>query len=71
MIPFHGIVDRNKRDNAWIHVESRPVGSDSDSRPSDVAYRKENETFFDRYSSEYDVLLNNSELHECNSTSPV
>jgi hypothetical protein len=60
------IIDRDDKDNAWIRVESRPVGSDSDSRPSDVTYRKENQTFFDQYSSEYDILLNNSELYKCN-----
>jgi hypothetical protein len=59
------IIDRNDPDKAWIKVESRPVGSDSNSRPNDVAYHKDNQAFFDLHCSEYDTLLKNSEPCEC------
>ncbi|MGA9844618.1 MAG: hypothetical protein WBQ25_20140 [Nitrososphaeraceae archaeon] len=65
------IIDRDNADKAWIYVESRPVGSDSSSRPSDVTYLKANQAFFNRYCSEYDMLLDNSEPYECLSASSL
>jgi hypothetical protein len=62
------IIDRDNPDKAWIQVESRLVGSDTNSRPIDVAYRKENEAFFNQYSAEYTSLLNDSKPYECRST---
>ena len=43
------IIDRNNPDKAHLHVENRPVGSDSNSRPIDIIYRKENEDVFNQY----------------------
>lgn len=62
------IIDRDNPDKAWIKIESRPVGSDSNSRQSDVAYRKDNQTFFEEHCREYDLLLQHSKRYECHST---
>jgi hypothetical protein len=62
------IIDKNNADKAHLEVESRPVGSDSNSRPIDIIYRKENEDLFNQYTKEYDILLNNSRSYECAST---
>jgi hypothetical protein len=61
------IIDRDNPDKAWIQVERRPVGSDSNSRPIDVAYRKDNPVFFDEHSRDYNDLLALSKHYECHS----
>jgi hypothetical protein len=62
------IIDRDNPDKAHVQVESHPVGSDSNSRPIDVVYRKENEDYFNQYIRKYDMLLNNSRPYECPSS---
>jgi hypothetical protein len=62
------IVDRDRPDNAWIQVESRPVGSDAGSRPIRTAYGKDNPSFYNMHLSEYDQLLKQSKMYECRST---
>jgi hypothetical protein len=59
------IIDRANVENAWIRIERRPVGSDSNSRSSDAAYRKYDLGFFDQYMNEYDILFNNSNEYRC------
>jgi len=59
------IIDRDDHDKARIQVELHPTGSDSGSRPINVAYEKDNQAFFYQYSKEYDELLNGSEPYEC------
>jgi hypothetical protein len=59
------IIDRENPDEAWIQVESRPVGSDPNSRPIDVAYRKENTGFFNEHLKEYDILFEASKIYDC------
>jgi hypothetical protein len=63
------IIDRDNTDKAWIKVEKRPVGSDSNSRPSDVAYKKDNNGFFTQHLREYDILLGSSKTYECPNSS--
>jgi hypothetical protein len=60
------IIDRDDPDNAWLKVEHRPEDSDSDSRPSEAHYRKNDDKgFFSQYSSEYDNLYQKSQDHKC------
>lgn len=60
------IIDRDDPDNAWIKVEHRPEDSDSDSRPSEAHYRKNDDKgFFSQYTSEYDNLYQKSQDHKC------
>jgi hypothetical protein len=59
------IIDRDEPDKAWIQVELHPILSDSNSRPINTAYRKDNQAFFYQYSKEYDKLLDKSEQYEC------
>ncbi|MFY9796251.1 MAG: hypothetical protein WAJ93_11210 [Candidatus Nitrosopolaris sp.] len=40
-------------DNAWIKVEKRPIGSDSNSRPSDAWYKSYDEARYNQYINEY------------------
>lgn len=39
------LIDQDSPANAWIKVENRPIGSEADSRPSDVAFRMDDEDF--------------------------
>ncbi len=50
---------------AWIQIESHLPTSDSNSRSISVAYEKDNHTFFNQHSNEYDELLNGSKPYEC------
>lgn len=62
------IIDRNDPKRAWIRVEYRIQGRDSDSRPTEAVYKIFDEGFFRQYLEEYDKLLKNSEPYECGST---
>jgi hypothetical protein len=62
------IIDRGNPEKAWIQAEMRPVGSDSNSRPIDVAYRKDNPVFFDEHLRYYNDLFGLSKHYECHST---
>jgi hypothetical protein len=55
----------NDNNNAWIKVEYRHVGSDSNSRASDSTFKKNNVEFFDKYMDTYNTLLNNAKLYDC------
>jgi hypothetical protein len=59
------IIDRDNPNNAWIKVEYRPEGSDSDSRPSEAHYKKDDIGFFSQYCSEYDNILEKSQDYIC------
>jgi len=59
------IIDRNDTDNAWARIERRPVGSDSNSRSSEAAYRKNDLGFFNQSKDEYDKILRRSKIYDC------
>jgi hypothetical protein len=59
------LIDKDIFDNAWIKIEERPVGSDSNSRPSDTVFRKRDEDFFTKRLHEYQTLFNSSNNYKC------
>jgi hypothetical protein len=63
------IIDRDNTDNAWARIERRPVGSDSNSRSSEAAYRKYDIGFFNQSKDEYDKILRRSKIYDCPATS--
>jgi hypothetical protein len=58
-------IDLDNSANAWIKVEERPVGSDSNSRPSDAAFKKLDEDYFRKSLDQYNTLLNISKESKC------
>jgi hypothetical protein len=54
------LIDRKLDDNCWIKIEERQEGSDSNSRSSEAAFKKDDEQFFIKYSQEYANLLSSS-----------
>jgi hypothetical protein len=59
------VIDLDNSANAWIKVEERPVGSDSNSRPSDAAFKKLDEDYFRKSLDQYNTLLNISKESKC------
>jgi hypothetical protein len=63
------IIDRDNADTAWARIERRPVGSDSNSRSSEAAYRKYDIGFFNQSKDEYDKIFKKSKIYDCPATS--
>jgi hypothetical protein len=62
----HGLIITDEGyDNAWIKVEARPLGSDSNSRPSDAWYRRYDPSRYSQYIHEYNTLFHNSKEYRC------
>ena len=59
------LIDRELDDNCWIKTEKRQEGSDSNSRSSEAAFKKDSEQFFNKYSKEYANLFSSSISHKC------
>ena len=59
------VIDRDNPPNEWIKVENRPAGSEADSRPSDAAFRNEDENFFSDSLETYQMLLSSSKEVSC------
>jgi hypothetical protein len=54
------LIDKTLDNNAWIKVEEILEGSDSNSRSSEAAFKKDDEDFFVKHSQEYNNLFNSS-----------
>jgi hypothetical protein len=64
--PEHGIIIVDEgHENAWIKVEARPLGSDSNSRPSDAWYKRYDPSRYSQYMQEYNTLFHNSKEYRC------
>ncbi|MGB8934044.1 MAG: hypothetical protein WCC17_02920 [Candidatus Nitrosopolaris sp.] len=64
--PKHGLIITDEgHENAWIKVEARPLGSDSNSRPSDAWYKRYDPSRYSQYMHEYDTLFHNSKDYRC------
>jgi hypothetical protein len=64
--PEHGIIMIDDgHENAWIKVEARPLGSDSNSRPSEAWYNGYDPARYNQYRHEYDTLFHNSKEYRC------
>lgn len=64
--PQHGIIIIDDgHENAWIKVEARPVGSDSNSRPSDAWYKSYDAGRYTQFVNEFNILFKHSTEYAC------
>lgn len=59
------LIDKNNLDNSFIKIESRIKGKSPNTRPSDLAFLKDNEKFYSEWKKVYVNLLKESLDYDC------